>query len=225
MMKTFINSRKVEDTNHHSSMIFYLLFNDCNYASITIAKTNGVDFSNFTRVSIIFPETTCGFGGLGNVGCRLPDSLISHPYSVTWIPALTFYDTSQVLWGLLAHEEGHNLGLSHSNSLDFGSIPLGAIDYTDSATASANTAINTEYGDPYTIMGGGSYTCGGQYTAFNKRQYLNWLDSGSVTEVTGSGTFVAVPRTEQWCSRTARAARCLDGFLDMAGVPASSGKL
>jgi M6 family metalloprotease-like protein len=164
-------------------------------AAITIAKNNGVDFSQFTRVSIIFPanSNSCGFGGLGTIGCRQSDSLITHPYSVTWIPALEYYTTNTVLWGLLAHEQGHNLGLGHSNSLDFGTIPLGAIDYTDSSVASTTTAINTEYGDPYTIMGGGSYTCGGHYTAFNKNQYLAWLGSSSVTEVTSSGTFTLVP--------------------------------
>ncbi len=180
-------------------------------AAITIAKNNSVDFSQFTRVSIIFPtlRMSCGFGGLGNVGCVPADGLISHPYSVSWIPVFEDYTPTfpTNLWGLLAHEQGHNLGLAHSNSLDFGGITLGAIDYVDSSVASANTAIDTEYGDPYTEMGGGSYTCGGQYTAFNKRQYLGWLNPASVTEVTTSGSFTVVPFEQNSGVRSIRVLR------------------
>jgi len=160
--------------------------------ALAVAKNNGVDFSTYSRISIIYPVLSCGFGGLGTVGCNPADSTISHPYSISWIPVASNYPTSQVLWGVVTHEEGHNLGLHHSSSLDFGNITLGAIDYNDpypgSATASPGEGVRTEYGDPYTVMGGGSYDCGGQYTAFNKSEYLTWMNRTSdVMEVMNTG--------------------------------------
>lgn len=167
--------------------------------ALAAAQADGIDFSNFSRISIIYPVNTCSFGGLGTVGCYPADTRISHPYSITWIPIQNYYNTtSYQYWGLVAHELGHNLGLHHSSSLNFGSIPLGAIDYTDpypsTGTAGPGVGVRTEYGDPYTVMGGGSWTCGAQYTAFNKAEYLTWMNRTSdVQEVTGSGSFLVVP--------------------------------
>src|SRR4051812_12981050 len=138
--------------------------------AITLAQAGGVDFSSFSRVSFVFPTNSCNFSGLGDVGCRSADNQITHPYTITWIPILPSYTGATEIWGTLVHELGHNLGLSHGNSLDFGAIPLGAVDYNSvqpgGGTASNNVGINTEYGDRFTVMG--QTQCGGQYSAFAK---------------------------------------------------------
>jgi hypothetical protein len=164
--------------------------------AIAIAQSNGVDLSGFNRVSIVFPtDATCGFSGLADIGCRLPDAQVAHPYSVSWIPIFSSYTGATELWGTLAHELGHNLGLNHGNSLDFGTIPLGAVDFTpvlpNNGAASENTAINTEYGDSFTVMGQAS--CGGQYSGFAKSQYLDWLAFSDLYETTGGGHFTLNP--------------------------------
>jgi hypothetical protein len=181
---------------------------DCNTteqmvtSAIAAAKASGQDLSTFSRISIIYPVAACGFGGLGDVGCRAPDSNLNHPYSITWIPVISYYTTSQVLWGLIAHELGHNLGLNHSSSLDFGTIPLGALDYTEvsgdqnpNAQGDSGTGVAIEYGDPYTMMGGGTYSCFGQYTAFNKSEYLGWTTRTTDTKelTTSGGSFKVLP--------------------------------
>jgi len=172
--------------------------------AINAAQADGIDFSNFSRISIIYPVKTCPFGGLGSVGCYGADTRIAHPYSLTWIPIVNdpqdnnVYSTGLQFWGAVSHELGHNLGLHHSSSLNFGTIPLGAIDYNDpypsSGTAGPGLGVRSEYGDPYTVMGGGSWTCAAQYTAFNKAEYLTWMNRISdLQEVTGNGSFHVVP--------------------------------
>src|SRR5581483_9190471 len=161
--------------------------------ALAVLNSKGVDLSSYSRISVIFPVLSCTFGGLGSIGCNSASGYPNHPFSFTWIPVTSNYtETFPVFWGVIAHELGHNLGLNHSSSLQFGTMPLGAIDYVDNypngTTSSSGVGLRTEYRDPYTVMGGGTWTCGGQYTAYNKSEYLGWMNRTSdVNEVTSTG--------------------------------------
>ena len=175
------------------------------YAAIDAAKAGGVDFSNYSRVSVVFPESSCSFGGLGDIGCRSADSHIGHPYSVTWIPIMTYYNGSTKIWGTVSHELGHNLGLNHSSTLDFGTIPLGAIDYTIGGSPSNGVAVQTEYGDSYSDMGDTS--CGGQFSSHDKLKALDWLLPAHVSEASTAGNFTIVPYENSTGVRAVRVLR------------------
>src|ERR1035441_6442501 len=96
------------------------------------AAAGTVDFTQYNRVLIAFPATSCWFGGLGDIGCEGASSTINHQYSVVWMPIVGGIQQYYSLWGVSAHELGHNLGLNHANTLDFGSIALGPLDFVGS---------------------------------------------------------------------------------------------
>ena len=85
--------------------------------------------------------------------------------------------TAQKAVQLTTHEAGHNLGLNHASTVDFGSDAVGP-------TNSSGT--RNEYGDRYSTMGSWN---DGHYAAPQKKQ-LGWL---SATSVSSSGTFTVKP--------------------------------
>jgi M6 family metalloprotease-like protein/uncharacterized repeat protein (TIGR01451 family) len=139
-----------------------------------------VDFSRFTRIALIFPIASWGgFAADDTVGC----GQITSPsegnllLSTGWLPA--FPGTSPAV-SIYDHELGHGLGLNHSSSDDYGSIPLGPLDIA---------GVLTEYGDPFSTMGSNN----GHYAAEQKGT-LHWLNPGSgYREVSSSGTFTLMP--------------------------------
>jgi hypothetical protein len=88
--------------------------------------------------------------------------------------------------GLFAHEGGHNLGLDHANSRDFGSEALGPI--------GASGTI-TEYGDPFSVMGGLGNL--GFYSAQHAAEYLNWHIAETNYEVVESGGSFTIQNYEK----------------------------
>lgn len=128
------------------------------------ASAAGVNLANYSHYVYVFNNylSACGWMGLAEVGG-----------SNVWING---YPTE----GNIAHELGHNLGLSHSHSLQCTGSILGS-----------NCGVS-QYGDAFDTMGNVYY---GHYNSFQKER-LGWLNYGispPITTVTSSGTFYIEP--------------------------------
>ncbi|MGE3310991.1 MAG: Calx-beta domain-containing protein [Limisphaerales bacterium] len=97
--------------------------------------------------------------------------------------------------GVICHELGHNLGLSHANfwntvrpepPTDPGNLPFDA-DSLVGLDSVIGPGDDVEYGDPFDIMGGG----GGASAHYNglHKVLLGWLPEASVLTVTTSGVY------------------------------------
>ena len=145
------------------------------------AASSSVDFTQYDRVALVFPVQTCTYGGLGSIGCDT-GLVTNQAVSEAWFPIFPSQETSQFI-SLTAHELGHNLGLNHGNSDDYGSIPLGPLD---------ESGVNTEYGDPYTVMGD-DYNVSGEYVGQHKSTLLGWVPFGGYEEINSSGNYSLSP--------------------------------
>lgn len=153
------------------------------------AADSAVDFTQFTRVALVFPVPSCAsYSGLSTLGC----GSISSPSkgnltsSKSWFPVLPNASSAPPV-GLYAHELGHGLGLSHSSTDDYSNVPLGPLNVP---------GTTVEYGDPFSLMGypynGSGYTTG-HYPAEHK-SILHWLNpDGGYQEVVSSGSFTLKP--------------------------------
>lgn len=150
-----------------------------NMRSAAIAAADGmVNFAGYTRVFIVFPDPGgCGWAGLGTLGCTsLSSNDGSFMASTSWLVA-NYMGSQDSAAMLAAHEAGHNLGLHHSATRDFGAEavgPLGAAGTLD------------EYGDPFNVMG--TWGNFGQYTAQHKAM-IGWLSGSNVLTTEASGTY------------------------------------
>jgi M6 family metalloprotease-like protein len=159
------------------------------------AADRDVDFTKYSRIFIIFPDGTCSWGGLANVGCTTLSSAGDGIFtsSVAWLLSDYFTNSDDGV-RLAAHEGGHNLGLGHANSRDFGTEPLAAPGVQGTVT---------EYGDPFSAM---SWSFG-QYSSSHKSM-LGWLSNGSgIQTVTTSGTFSLQPLEGLGSARALKIAR------------------
>ena len=147
------------------------------------AADKDVDFRSFNRVMIVFPQPSgCGWAGLGTLGCSYLTSPNDGNFtaSTAWLAA-TYMSSIDNGVKLATHEGGHNLGLNHARTYDFGSVPLGAIGATPSVS---------EYGDVFSTMGSWNL---GHYSAANKVR-LKWFDTTTqAPTVTTGGVYDLIP--------------------------------
>ena len=145
------------------------------------AADNDVYFPNYTRIFIVFPKpANCTYGGLGTVGCTSVTSADgASNASVAWLIADYLGSNDQGV-EMAAHEGGHNLGLNHSRSRDFGTDTLGALGALGTVS---------EYGDNFSPMG---YYNLGHYAAQQKYQ-LGWLPAANVQTIQSGGAFSIAP--------------------------------
>jgi M6 family metalloprotease-like protein len=141
-----------------------------------------VDFRNYTRVFIVFPVSSCSYAGLATVSCTSLSAPGDGAFSasVAWLVA-NYMGTRDTGVKLVAHEAGHNLGLSHAASRDFGAEALGPLGVQGTLS---------EYGDVFSAMGSWNF---GHYAAPHKLK-LGWYASGAqVADVETSGSFSLQP--------------------------------
>jgi M6 family metalloprotease-like protein len=145
------------------------------------AASSTVNFSQYDRIALVFPVQSCTYGGLGSIGCGT-GLIANQAVSEAWFPIFSYQLTSEFI-SLTGHEFGHNLGLNHGNTDDYGAIPLGPLD---------QSGIDTEYGDNYTVMGD-DYNVSGEYVGQHKATLLGWLPYGAYGEISASGNYSVSP--------------------------------
>ena len=153
------------------------------------AADSSVDFTVYNHIVFIWPApNVTGWGGRGTVGCLTLNSPSKGQFMGT--VAIEGIGTRQPYANMVeitCHEHGHNLGLNHATSLDFAPLALGP---------PGATGVYTEYGDPFSVMGGGEGSGGtmpAQYNAPHK-SFLGWLLAGSdVQNVEATGSFTLQP--------------------------------
>ncbi|WP_263383616.1 BACON domain-containing protein [Granulicella arctica] len=184
-------------------------------AALQAAVNAGLDTSKYNRFVFPFPSTACTYDGLASTGFTTP--LINHEWTWVAFPVQPAEVNNTPGFAqkflVMSHEFGHNLGMNHSNTIDFGPTALGPIDFAatnpgtvdpggpshpaaleaaalPAAVGSPITGINDEYGDPFPIMAGVGYT---PYNAEHRYSILGWIGADGEKDVTASGTFSVAP--------------------------------
>jgi hypothetical protein len=132
------------------------------------ATAAGVQLGNYARKVYVFPRNACGWSGLANVGGSATRAWINGGMSLL----------------VVGHELGHNQGLSHAQSLNCDTSPLG------------NTCTTHSYGDTADIMG--NYRAA-HFSPFAK-DVLGWLNDGvspPIHTVSASGRYSIEPYSSQ----------------------------
>jgi hypothetical protein len=143
---------------------------------------HSIDFRRYEHVAVVAPGVGCGFNGLYVGRFQVPVFGEITEVDAVYVNAQTLYFTGNGTSGpgVVAHELGHLLGLSHSRAL--------RCDPTGVAFDAG--CDDGEYLDFIDVMGSSAFF--GHYNAFQKLE-LGWLPQASVFEVTESGRYFLTP--------------------------------
>jgi chitodextrinase len=132
------------------------------------ARAAGVNLAGYDYRTYGFPwANACGWTGLADM-----------PGAQAWLNGW-----QGMTLGAMAHELGHNLGTNHANS--YTCTQGGA----RVALSTPSNCTSTEYGDPFSVMGGSSKR---DQTSFG-RASLGWLPPAAALDVTTGGTYTLRP--------------------------------
>lgn len=151
------------------------------------ATAAGVNLAAYDRLVYLAPQNSCTVTGY---------------HSGTTLPSRTWVITNLFNARVIAHELGHNFGLSHSQALDCGATTLG------------DACTNLSYGDAADTMGNGATP---HFNAFQK-ELLGWLGAGNqppLTVVGASGSYSIVPYAAM--GTTAKALKIPRGVDSLTG--------
>jgi M6 family metalloprotease-like protein len=159
------------------------------YDAVTAAKAQGIDLTPYQRINIVFPDLNCywsGFTSTGSIGagCNIWSTAEGTLTASISYNSARYMSTQGQAVGLIAHENGHQLGLEHAGTI------------TDEPTAvlGAPTSPGTigEFNDFFSTMGNSTLT--GHYVAPDKAEILNWLaPNTNYNVVTTSGAYTLQP--------------------------------
>ncbi len=150
--------------------------------AIAAASADGIDFKNYTRLFLIYPDIGCGWSGFAVMGCTtLASPNGTFTASTTHLNAKYMASHDQSVQ-LVTHEAGHNFGLEHAATRDFGTEALGPVGVVGTIT---------DYGDKFSTLGSWNL---GHYAAPQKAKLLNWMENGSnYVTVQTSGVYTLQP--------------------------------
>jgi M6 family metalloprotease-like protein len=155
------------------------------YTLMRTAAINAADsqvrFTDYSRIFIVFPDPgSCGWAGLGTLSCSsLSSADGAFTASTSWLLA-NYMGNRDTAVKLSVHEGGHNLGLHHSSTRDFGAEALGGLGVAGSLD---------EYGDPFSPMGTWNL---GHYNAPHKSR-LGWISGQNLLTTESGGSYVVNP--------------------------------
>ncbi|EJE8517153.1 cadherin-like domain-containing protein [Vibrio parahaemolyticus] len=138
----------------------------CDYPSVQaeadkMARADGVVLEDYQRIIYIMTQSGCAGGGSATTGKTFPSRA---------------YIDGTLSARVIAHEFGHNLGLSHAKALDCGD-----------ASVSNNCSV-IEYGDSYDVMG--TPDMGYINTYYKERMgWLNDAESPNILTATQDGLY------------------------------------
>ena len=148
------------------------------------ATAAGVNLSAYQYVVYAFPQaTSCGWAGLA------------------YLPGTSSWINGAMTLRVVSHEVSHNLGVHHASTL---ACTTGGL-----RTTFGGSCSQSEYGDPFTVMGGAQTR---HHVNWHRAQ-LGWLPD--VQTVTTSGTYLLTPAEFSGTPRLVRVARGDGTYLNL----------